>query len=96
MHEPPVALVDPYTGRSHTIAPSRLAAGVLTVREELARHVAAALPGAVAASNVGVLRDHLERHTYVSGSADAPPRASYREYRSRRGGRWQAPRMASG
>jgi hypothetical protein len=43
MHEPPVALVDPYTGRSHIISPSRLAAGVLTVRE-VGAEVATVLP----------------------------------------------------
>jgi hypothetical protein len=61
--------------------------------QELASQVAKALPAAVAASNVGVMREHLERHTYVSGTADAP-RTSYRDYRRRRNGRWQAPRVA--
>ncbi|GBF95673.1 NAD+ synthase [Raphidocelis subcapitata] len=89
MHTQPVALVDPYSGRTHIISPTQLATGVLTVREELSRHVAKSLPGAVAAGNVAVLRRHLETHTYVSGT-NAAPRASYRHYRRprARGSRW--------
>ncbi|KAI8470125.1 MAG: hypothetical protein J3K34DRAFT_459013 [Monoraphidium minutum] len=95
MLEAPAALVDPYTGGVHHVHPARLAAGVLAARQELAGHVAAALPGAVAAGSVGVLRRHLEEHTYVSGSAEAPPRASFRTYRApQRAGKWQ--RLARG
>lgn len=89
MHTQPVALVDPYSGRTHIISPTQLATGVLTVREELSRHIAKSLPGAVAAGTVAVLRRHLETHTYVSGT-NAAPRASYRQYRRPRprGPRW--------
>lgn len=93
MLEAPAALVDPYTGDTHLVYPTQLASGVLAVRQELAAHVAKSLPGAVSAGNVAVMRRHLEEHTYVSGSADAGPRASYRDYRRQRRTKWQ--RLAS-
>jgi hypothetical protein len=94
MLQPPVALADPYSGRTHRVHPARLASGILTAREELAAHVAKGLPSAVARSNVSVLRRHLEEHTYVSGTHVDAPRPSYRDYRRRgSGSRWQ--RLAS-
>lgn len=76
----------------HTVIhPTQIATGVLTVREELSRHVSKSLPGAVQTGNVNVLRNHLEQHTYVSGTHSEAPRRSYRDYRARGAGanRWQ-------
>jgi hypothetical protein len=92
MLEAPAALVDPYSGQTHMVNPTQLASGVLAVRKELAGHVAKQLPGAVQAGSVGVLRRHLEEHTYVSGNAgNDAPRTSYRNNRrqQRTGSKWQ-------
>lgn len=96
MLEAPVTLVDPYTGQSHAVSPTQIASGVLSVRQELAGHVAKGLPGAVAAGNVSVLRRHLEEHTYVSGDAgNDAARPSYRNYRRNRRAGGKAQRAAN-
>ena len=99
MAERPVALVDPRSGRAHVVSPTALATGVLTVRGELARHVARAVEPAAARGAVGVLRAHLEQHTYVSGSwqqGATPGWSGGGRRRQRGGGRERAQRGGGG
>lgn len=80
MQARPVASVDPYSGTTHFINPSQIAAAVLATREALAAKLARGLVPRVADANMAVLRSHLEAHTYVSGSNN-DRRPSYRQYR---------------
>jgi len=61
-------VVDPTTKTSHNIDPQNLAHRILLIRSDMARNATLKLPGFVELENTGVLRKHLERNTFVSGS----------------------------
>ena len=65
---PPVASPAAGGGQGGGVNPAQLASAVLVTRAELARDVAALLEDCAARENVGVLQDHLRRHTYVTGN----------------------------
>lgn len=66
----PVRVLNTITGRYHHVNPFDLANRILLTREDLARNVAEDLPFQSARQNVKILRAHLERHTYTSGTSD--------------------------
>jgi hypothetical protein len=65
-------VVENTTNTSHNIDPQNLAHRLLQIRDDMARAATVALPQFVELENTTVLRTHLERSTFVSGShADA-------------------------
>ena len=62
---------------THNIDPQNLAHRLLQIRDDMARKSTLDLPGFVERCNTQILRSHLERNTFVSGSNDA----SYKERR---------------
>ena len=65
-----VVVFDPNTQHNHHIDPQNLAHRLLQVRGDMASNVTLDLPNFVKRRNTGVLRTHLERNTFVSGSND--------------------------
>eukprot|EP00882_Tetradesmus_deserticola_P000746 GHRQ01000814.1.p1 GENE.GHRQ01000814.1~~GHRQ01000814.1.p1 ORF type:complete len:211 (+),score=71.48 GHRQ01000814.1:222-854(+) len=78
----PVYATDPYTGAGHHINPAAIANAVLVTREALAAKLSKSITPKVQDANIGIMRSHLERHTYVSGSND-DVKPSFRQYRNR-------------
>ena len=68
LEERPVYSVDPHSGAKRYINPAGIASAVLATRETLAQQLAKTLPRKVQDANVGIMRTHLETHTYVSGT----------------------------
>lgn len=64
----PVYSIDPVSGSKRHINPAAIANAVLTTRESLATQLSKTLPGKVSESNMSIMREHLETHTYVSGT----------------------------
>lgn len=62
-------VVDPATKISHHVDPQNLAHRILQVREDMAKKATLDLPGFVERQNTLVIRKHLERNTFVSGSS---------------------------
>ena len=84
--EPAVVVQDVTNNTQHTIDPPNLAHRLIQIRADLSLTLPR-MPGFVEQENTAVLRRHLERHTYISGSSQ--PGASYSErrgYHRRRGG----------
>lgn len=88
MEARPVYCMDPYSGARHYVNPAAIANAVLVTREALAERLAKGLTPKVADANMSLLRQHLEAHTYVSGSNNVQ-RASFRAYRRGAGSRQQ-------
>jgi hypothetical protein len=59
---------DAVTGTEHFVSPAQLAHRILAMRELMARTVTTGFPEFVTRTNVDVLRQHLEAHSYTSGS----------------------------
>uniref|UniRef100_A0A383VD67 Uncharacterized protein n=1 Tax=Tetradesmus obliquus TaxID=3088 RepID=A0A383VD67_TETOB len=78
----PVYATDPYTGATYHINPAAIANAVLVTREALAAKLSRSITPKVADANIAIMRSHLERHTYVSGSND-DVKPSFRQYRKR-------------
>lgn len=57
-------------------------AAVIVTREALAQKLAKSIMPKVQDANIDIMRTHLERHTYVSGSND-DVKPSFRHYRKR-------------
>ena len=68
---PHSVVIDTTTQTSHSIDPQNLAHRVLQIRDDMARAATSSLPQFVELENTGVLRTHLERSTFVSGSHTA-------------------------
>lgn len=66
-----VTVVEATTQTSHAIDPQNLAHRVLQIRMDMAARATSALPTYTELENTGVLRAHLERSTFVSGSHEA-------------------------
>jgi hypothetical protein len=79
---------DAASGATHSINPAAIAAAVLSTREALAEQLAKTLSGKVARANVSLMRTHLERHTYVSGTNEEV-KPSFKQQRRRRSGQRQ-------
>ena len=71
-------VVDPNTKHTHKIDPQNLAHRILLIRDDMARRATISLPEFVELENTAVMRKHLERNTFVSGS-------SQEGYKARRG-----------
>lgn len=73
-----VVVMDSANNTSHHIDPQNLAHRLLQIRIDMARRTTLDLPGFTERHNTDVLRSHLTRNTFVSGSNDAG-------YKERRG-----------
>lgn len=71
-------VTDPTTRSVHTVDPQILARRILIIRDDLARNATYNLPDYVERENTAILRSHLEKNTFVSGSSGA-------QYGERRG-----------
>lgn len=76
--QPGTQVTDPTTRSVHTVDPQVLARRVLIIRDDLARNATYSLPEYVERQNTSILRSHLEKNTFVSGSSGA-------QYSERRG-----------
>lgn len=72
-------VVDAANKTTHHIDPQNLAHRVLVIRDDMARRATLDLPAFVERENTAVLRKHLERNTFVSGSSGPD------NYKDRRG-----------
>jgi hypothetical protein len=73
-------VTDPNTQTSHNIDPQNLAHRLLQIRDDMAKKSTLDLPAYVERCNTQVLRTHLERNTFVSGSNENDGK-----YKERRG-----------
>jgi hypothetical protein len=73
-----IQITDPTTRSVHSVDPQVLARRVLIIRDDMARNATYNLPDYVERENTALLRSHLEKNTFVSGSSGD-------QYRERRG-----------
>lgn len=78
-------VVDNINQTTHAIDPQNLAHRLLQIRDDMARAATIALPQYVELQNTQVLRTHLERSTFISGSHDKS--SSYKDRRGYFGNR---------
>eukprot|EP01023_Acetabularia_acetabulum_P049455 TRINITY_DN5281_c0_g1_i1.p1 TRINITY_DN5281_c0_g1~~TRINITY_DN5281_c0_g1_i1.p1 ORF type:complete len:220 (-),score=30.80 TRINITY_DN5281_c0_g1_i1:662-1321(-) len=57
-------------GHEFVVRPMELANRIIAYRAELSKLIASEIQGIAVEKNIGVMRSHLEKHSYVSGSWD--------------------------
>ncbi|KAK9819600.1 hypothetical protein WJX72_000142 [[Myrmecia] bisecta] len=68
--EPSVSHVDAISRKTHFISPTLLANRILTMRDDMAKTLAAQMPAFSERDNIELMRAQLEANSYVSGSYD--------------------------
>jgi hypothetical protein len=69
-------VVEKATGTKHTIDPQNLAHRILMIRNDMAKKATLSLPEFVDMEDANVMRNHLTKNTFVSGSHDTSESAS--------------------